>query len=297
LKDRLIRLGIPVIVFNFVLSPIANLGLFLMPASLTGFTTPLTWDVFWRMYPDLIGLGPMWFVVMLLVFSIGYIGWRLLKKNGQGQDPNAPTPGYLSIGIFILILAVASFLVRIVIPIGKMVSHFPTLAYLPQYLSFFVLGTIAYRRDWFRKLSGRMGVIGFVTAMAATFFLFSIGFISFLKAIDTGAQEIPPFGFGTWQSAVYVLWDSIFAVGLVLAAITFFRRFLNKESRLGSFMAQQSYAVYIIHIPIIVFMAYLLRGFVIAPLLKFGLASVIIVTICFLVAALIRKIPGFSRVL
>ncbi len=298
LKDRLIRLGIPLIIFYFVLSPISNIGLFLMPASMTGITTPLTWDSFWQMYPDLIGLGPLWFVAMLLIFSFGYAGWRMLTKNRTSTSKHeSSVPSYLKIGIFILALALVSYLVRIYIPLGKSIFGFPTLAYLPQYISFFVIGTIAYRRDWLRTLPGKMGVVGFVVAMLAAFTLFALGFLSFLKAIENGVMQIPPWGFGTWQSAVYTLWDSIFAVGMCLAAITFFRRFFNGESRFGTFLAQQSYAVYIIHIPIIVFLAYALRGVVLAPLFKFGLASLIVVTICFVVAYILRKIPGVSRVL
>ena len=85
--------------------------------------------------------------------------------------------------------------------------------------------------------------------------------------------------------------------------ITFFRPFFNGESKLGSFLAQQSYAVYVIHSPIIAFLAYALflllapRGIDLGPLLKFGLAVVIMVPICYAVAYIIRKIPGVSRIL
>ena len=92
-------------------------------------------------------------------------------------------------------------------------------------------------------------------------------------------------------------WDSTFAVGMTLAAITFFRRFFNKKSGLGTFLAQQSYAVYIIHIPLVIFIAYGLRGIEMASMLKFGLAALIIVPTCFIVAAIIRKIPGVSRII
>jgi len=257
LKDRLVRLGIPLIFFYFVLNPISGIGYFLM----SGDPSALTWQSFWAAYPDLVGLGPLWFVAMLLIFSFVYAGWRMLTKNRESApQQESSVPGYLKVGICILALALVSYLVRIYIPLGKSVLDFPTLAYLPQYISFFVLGTIAYRRDWLRKLPGKMGVIGFIVAMVATLTLFAFGFISFLKAIDTGVLQIPPFGFGTWQSAIYALWDSTFAVGMCLAAITFFRRFFNKESKMGSFLAQQSYAVYIIHIPIIVFLAFNFEG-------------------------------------
>jgi glucan biosynthesis protein C len=302
LKDRLLRLGVPLILFIFILSPISNLGLYMMPASQGGIATPLTWQTF--PYFSFLGLGPLWFVAMLLIFDIGYAAWRMLTRKSASSSMSKPSMlSYPSIGIFILALALASYLVRIIVPLGKPVSlffdflSFPTIAYLPQYLSFFVLGTIAYRHDWFRTLPSSMGKVGFATAIVATITLFSIGFLSFLKAIENASPQIPPFGFGTWQSAVYALWDSVFAVGICLAAITLFRRFFGTENRFGRFLSQQGYAVYVIHIPVIVFIAFVLRGIDLENILKFGLAAVIVVPTCFVAAYIVRMIPGVARVL
>jgi glucan biosynthesis protein C len=77
LKDRLLRLGIPRIIFIFVLSPVASIGYWQMPASLTGITSPLTCQA----YPHLPGMGPLWFVAMLLIFDFGYAAWRMLTKT------------------------------------------------------------------------------------------------------------------------------------------------------------------------------------------------------------------------
>jgi len=300
LKDRLLRLGIPLIIFVFVLSPISSIGYYLMPASLTGITDPPTWQE----YPNLMGLGPLWFVAMLLIFSFGYAAWRRLTRNRTSSSMSRSSlPSYLRIGIFILALALVSYLVRIIVPLGESVSlfvyflSFPTIAYLPQYLSFFVLGTVASRHNWFQTLPNSMGKVGFVTAVVAAVALFPIAFISLLISIENASQQLPPFGYGTWQSAVYTLWDSIFAVGMVLAVIALFRRFFNGQGRFGTFLSQHSYTVYVIHIPIVVFLAYALRGIELAPLLKFGMAAVIVVPTCFAVAYIVRKIPGVSRVL
>jgi glucan biosynthesis protein C len=294
LKDRLLRLGIPLVIFYFVLNPISRIGWWLMPASLTGITTPLTWQA----YPHLLGLGPLWFVAMLLIFSFGYAAWRTLTRNWTSTSmTKSSLPSYLRIGVFILALAVVSYLVRIVVPIGKGVLEFPTLAYLPQYLSFFVLGTVAYRHNWFRTLPSSMGVVGFVTAVVAGVFLYPLAFSGHLFSLELTPALENAWGNGQWQSAVYALWDSIFAVGMVLAVIPLFRRFFNGQGRFGRFLSQHSYAVYVIHIPIIVFLAYALRGIALGSLLKFGMASLIVVPTCFAVAYIVRKIPLASRVL
>ncbi len=298
IKDRLLRLGIPLVIFYFVLNPISRTGWWLMPASLTGITTPLTWSSFWGAYPNLIGMGPLWFVAMLLIFCVGYAAWRGLTRNriSSSMSEFSP-PSYLGIGVFILALAVVSYLVRVVIPLGKYVLEFPTLAYLPQYLSFFVLGTIASRKNWFRTVPSSMGVAGFVTAVVAGVLLFPLAFSGQLFTLELTLALDNSMGNGHWQSAVYALWDSTFAVGLCLGLITLFRRFINGQGSFGRFLSRHSYAVYLIHIPIIVFLAYALRGIDLGSLLKFGMAAVIIVPICFAVAYVVRKIPLASRVL
>ena len=133
-----------------------------------------------------------------------------------------------------------------------------------------------------------MGVVGFVIAVAAFVLLFPLAFFN-----------APPLfvGNGQWQSAVYALWDSIFAAGVSLGVITLFRRFFNGQGRLGRFMSQHSYTVYIIHSPIIVFVAFALRDIDLEAIFKFGIATVIVVPLCFVVAYIVRKIPLASRIL
>lgn len=294
LKDRLIRLGIPLIIWIFVLNPISSIGLYLEPAP--RIAGPLTWQSFWQAYPYLLGLGPLWFVALLLIFSFGYVAWRMLAENRTSSSTSkVQSPGYLTVAIFTLALAVVSYLFRIVVPLGKTVTlfvdflDFPTIAYLPQYLSFFVVGAVVAGYDWFQTLPRSLGITGFVAALMAFVLLFPVAFFGGL-----GGQFL---GNGHWQSALYALWDAIFAVGLCLAVIPFFRRFFNEESRFGAFLSQQSYAVYIIHSLIIVFVAYVVQGLALAPLAKFALVAVIVVPLSFGVAYIVRQIPFASRVL
>ncbi len=296
LTERLIRLGIPLLIWIFILNPFSNIGLYLEPV--VWIPGPLTWQSYWQMYPEFIGLGVAWFLALLLIFSIGYVIWRWLTRSRQSSSVREGSPpSYLGIVIFTLGLALVTYLGRIIVPIGRPVLDFPTLAYLPQYLSFFIVGVVAYRRNWLRTLPGRMGQASFGAALVATLLLFPIPILGILG----GTMRF--LGNGSWPSAVYALWDSVFAVGMTLAAITFFRRFFSDESRIGRFLSDQSYAVYVIHSPIIVVLAYgfylalSASGIELGPLLKFGIAAAIIVPICFVAAYILRKIPGVSRVL
>jgi glucan biosynthesis protein C len=284
IMGRLIRLGIPLLVYMFVLNPIACIGVYQMPVELTKITTPFTW----QQYPRLIGKGPLWFVVMLLVFDFGYAAIRFAAK-GRASRParDDAMPRYRTVGLFILVLALVSYLIRIVLPLGKGLLGFPSLAYLPQYLSFFVLGVLGARRKWLQIVPGSMGKVGFGAALGVTVVLLPLAF--------SGKTNF--LGGGSWQSAAYTLWDSTFAVGMCLALTTLFRRFLNRQGRLGRLLVPSAFTVYIIHCPVIVLLALALRGVELEHLLKFGLAALLGVPLCFALAYLILRLPFASRVL
>ena len=297
LKGRLVRLGIPVVVSIFVLEPVSRIGFFLMPASLTGITEAPTWSV----YPDLLGLGPLWFVALLLIFDAGYAAWRVLTAKPSTRT-EAPFPGYARIGAFIVALALVSYLTRITVPLGEEVSlfvsflNFPTLAYLPQYLGFFVLGIVASRSNWFRGLPTHLGLFGFVAAVAATVLLFPLALSGqpFSLEMTPSAHFV---GNGHWHSAVYALWDSVTSIGLCLGFVVLFRQFVDGGGKLGRFASQHGYAVYIIHVPIIVYLAFLMRDIECQALVKLGLAAAAVIPTCFAVAYGLRKLPLVSRVL
>lgn len=288
LKDRMIRLGIPLLAFMFLLDPLTfYIGVPHIDASLLakgGITLPLTRQDYYRF----INPGPLWFVAMLLVFDFTYAAWRVATRNWHARSKNDfSLPNYRTIVVYALALALASYLIRIVVPLATYVLDFPTLAYLPQYLSFFAIGIIAYRRDWLRAIPSRMGKLGFGVALVATLTLFPV-------ALRGGAAFL---GGGSWESALYALWDSTFAVGMVLGLITLFRRRFDYPSKLGQFLSQHSYTVFVIHIPVIVSLAVVMQGIHLEQLLKFILAAAIGVPLCFGAAYLVRKIPLADRVL
>lgn len=278
LKDRLLRLGVPTLVYAFILSPIARIGTHGQQA-LAGNTTA-----------SLFALGSMWFAVMLLVFDLGYLAWRMAMKNRPERPVavNRPKLSFRAVALFMLALAAVSFLLRIAIPYGTSIIGFPSLEHLPQYLSFFLIGMLAYKRDWLRSIPGSLGQLGFVLAVLATVILFPVALAG------SGSAFI---GHGSWQSAVFALWDSIFAVGMSLALITFFRHFVNGGKKLGRFLSHHSFTVYVIHAPILVFLTLALRGLQMQMLLKFCLAAIAYLPLCFGIAWLIRKIPYVKKIL
>jgi peptidoglycan/LPS O-acetylase OafA/YrhL len=276
LADRLLKLGVPTLVYVFIISPLEKWG---------------SHQITHKPIGSLFALDQMWFVVMLLVFDLGYLAWRTIVKNRPERPASEKRLKltFTKVALFTLVLAAASYLLRQGIPYGIPVFQFPSLGYLAQYLSFFLVGMAAFRQGWLRSVAGSLGKFGFVFAVLATIILFPMAVL-----IGSGSKWI---GYGSWQSAVFALWDSIFAVGISLALITFFRRFVGGGKKFGRFLSQHSFAVYVFHVPVIVFLILALSGLQIQALLKFGLAAVVCLPVCFGVAWLIRKIPYVNKIM
>lgn len=295
-SGRLLRLGVPILAGLFLLEPLARIGFYLMPAQLTGIASPFSVAA----YPKMIGLGPLWFIFLLLVFSLGYAGWRLLRGAAAAKHPKPPS--LLAICGFAVGLALAHFVWRMLVPLGQDVTlgtdalSFPTIAYLPEYLSFFVLGTMAFRGNWLDRLSGWHGWAGGGAALVATVILlpWAISGQPFVPAFAEGGAFA---GRGTFQSGLYAVWDALLAVGLMLAALTLFRALFGGVSALGRFLSEQSYAVYLIHSMVIVFIAFALRGLSLPALGKFVLAAAIVLPAAYGIAWIIRRPTWVRRVI
>ena len=99
----------------------------------------------------------MWFVEALLIFSLGYLLWRLATlRRSQGVATAIRQPGRArgarerGAGRIHARVGLVTFVVRLVFPVGYWLEPFHfQLAQFPQYIAYFVVGLVAYRQDWF----------------------------------------------------------------------------------------------------------------------------------------------------
>jgi glucan biosynthesis protein C len=293
LKDRLIRLGIPLAVFSWVINPLFIYAGLVLTQDLR---MPL-----WQYFPGgyfktepLIGAGPLWFVEVLLIFSLVYVLWRLLVPSRPANPAvETPFPGYGVIAVFALLLGVAGFLVRLLFPIDynfkPLNLQFPFFA---QYIALFVVGLIAYRRNWLVGLPDKTGLIWL--GMAALLILLWAPLVVVCGAITNDALIK---GGWHWQSLAYALWESFLCLSMCIGLIYAFRRYLNQRGKLAGFLVPNAYTAYIIHAPVIVTLAFAAREVALYPLLKWTLLAPVAVLLCFGLSVLIRKLPYTDRVL
>jgi fucose 4-O-acetylase-like acetyltransferase len=285
-KDRLIRLGIPLVLYCLFLNPIAMLGHRFGDRSSDWLSTL----PYWQFY--LIGMtpGPLWFVETLLAFTIIYALW---SRWSTPLDPPRASAGvplrYRQIAGFVVILTLTTFIFRLWAPIGWFIPilDLPSLSHFPQYVALFIVGIVAYRRNWLASTPDAMGRVGFIVAMVASSVLLPVS-LTDVTALVGGPH---------WQAFTYALWEALFCVGICLGVLTFFRRHWNSHGGLGGYLSARAYTAYIIHAPILVGLAFAMRGLDAHPLAKFALAAVIAIPLCFWSASLVRRLPLARQIL
>ena len=96
-------------------------------------------------------------------------------------------------------------------------------------------------------------------------------------------------GNGTLSSLFYALWDSAFAVGVMLALLTFFRHRFNTQGPLRRYLSDQVFAVYVIHAFVVTAAGYALSVVDLPTPAKFAIAAVVVLPACFALAGPIRR--------
>lgn len=287
LRDRLLRLGTPLLFYVTFIDPSISYALELSKGFTGSFLDFLSLNI--GSYRGL-GSGPLWFVEALLIFTGAYVLWRRLAKNTNRESK---IPGNKAIVIFALVLGIVTFIVRIWLPIGW---NFELLnlqiPFFPQYVAMFVVGIIAYRGNWLLQISKKTGRLW--SRIAVTLL------ILFPVLLATGSPNGDPTrlaGGFYWQALTYALWEQFFGIAMIIALLVLFREKYNSQGGLAKAMSASAYTAHVFHAPILVFLALSLRGVILSPLLKFVLVAPLAVTLCFSLSYYTRRLPIAKRVL
>ena len=293
LKDRLLRLGIPILCYDFVIGPLMAYPLIKVGALQSSSYAKFLSNYYSSFH---IGTGPLWFVEALLIFAGFYVLWRMLSKKSVGSTQDGGKfPGNLAIALFAFGLSVVTFIVRIWLPIGwsfePLNFQFP---FFTQYICMYIVGIIAYRRNWLVRIPDATGKFCAGVAIIFILILFPILFVSGGAA----SGDIAPFTGGLhWQCFALAVWEQFTGVAMIIALLFLSRKYFNHQGNISKAASASAYTAYIIHAPVVVLVAIAIRNISLYPLLKFALAVLIAVPLCFALANVIRQLPLARRIL
>ena len=294
LKDRLLRLGIPILCYDFIIGPLVA-----YPLIRTGaWTSTSSYREYLARYYSRfhVGTGPLWFVEALLIFATFYVLWRkFAKPSARPAQDDRDMPHNLTIVIFTLAVGAVSFAVRIWLPVGWTFGPLNfQIPFFSQYIAMFVVGILAYRHNWLTRVPEATGRLWLWIALILIIVLFPAMFV----AGGAAGGDITAFAGGLhWQCLAYSLWEQLVCVAVVIALLVLFRKRLNHQGAIAKAASASSYTTYIIHTPVIILVALALRHLTLYPLLKFVLVVSVAVSLSFLLANIVRKLPLARKIL
>ncbi|MFO7929111.1 MAG: acyltransferase family protein [Candidatus Humimicrobiaceae bacterium] len=292
LTGRLKRLGIPLIFYILFIGPLV---LYLHELVINKNNIDF-FKFYWKtiIKNGIINVGPLWFLEVLLIFTITYLILRQITDTMKTEKKKkaATFPSNSQIFLFIIIISLLSFTIRIWFPVTSTVGTLQ-LSFLIQYIALFSIGILTYHHNWLEKITARIASFWlWITLIALPFWLL-LAFFS--KALSGDLSLI---GGGLhWQSLAYSFWENIVGIGIIINLVYLFRKKFNHQNKLLKIVSKSTYAALIIHPLILVPLSYLLRGINLDPLVKFLLVTITGIPLCFLFGNYIRKIPGLKSML
>ena len=267
MKDRLVKLGVPILIFMIGVFPIMGYLLQGQPS---------------------ITLGHLWFLAMLLIFSTVYAAYWLVKK--PSSKVKKAFPGNATIAAFAVVMALLTFFVGIWspennwVPLGLFEPY-----HLTQYAMLFAAGIIAYREGWIDAIPEATAKLWSRVAILMVILLIFVGGLTNSTEFSGGLRL---------GSLLGTTWEAFMCVSMCIALLALFKNRFNTQGPIAKALANNSFTVYLIHIPIIVFLQYMLIGVAIDPLIKFAIVGAIGVPTAFAISHyVIRRLPYAKYIL
>jgi peptidoglycan/LPS O-acetylase OafA/YrhL len=278
LRERLMRLGIPLLAFVLLVSPALGYVYWFYQKQYRGsFGTYLLQVAVKDFSP-----GPLWFLEALLGFTLIYLLWQRLRPAPS------PSPSRFELRVvhvvgFALLLGGLSFLVRLAFPIGRL-CFFLQLAYFPQYILMFAVGIAAGSPTVLSRLSRSWLWPSLALALVGA------ALVPMLVSLNGGIDE-RFLGGWHWQAAALCLVEGVVCPAACLAMILLFREVIP-ANRFWQILGTHSYAVYLVHAPLCVLLSLALRTVPLHPLAKAGIVALLGVGLSLVVSEALRRYGG-----
>jgi glucan biosynthesis protein C len=246
LFSRLVRLGIPVVAYALVVWPVLQWLVDEVQSE-----APSLWAFYQYEFSGTRwtsrGTGPMWFVAILLVVTVGWCLWRW-------RFPASPSvaPAGNSIALVAVAVAVGTFLVRTRFPIDSSQFLDVHVWIWPQSLGLFVLGAIGTERGWISPIPPR------VLSRCRWAVLGAVLLLVLLIALSDGPDAFK--GGWHWEAAGLAVCEGAISVSVSLLALDWARRHVISHGRFERSLAASAYGAFVAQGPVLVLGALLLRS-------------------------------------
>lgn len=237
-RERVVRLGIPFALYTLVVWPVLEFAL-LEPFLHRG--------SYWASFSDtdpVLDNGPMWFVGVLLVYSLGLVVWRRWRPGGPRPAREITTRRLAALA---LAVGVTTFLVRLVYPVDSNQVLNSHLWAWPEYLAMFGLGVAVASRGWLRAVPRAVARKAGIATLVVTFLLPAV----VLATEPLGLTEDAWYGGWGLAALVAAMLEGVIALAAPIWILGFAQRHLTRTGPLRRAMARGSYAAFMLQGPVL----------------------------------------------
>jgi hypothetical protein len=258
-SGRLLRLGVPLLVFVAVINPLANyLG------DLPKDQAPGLWAYLAPGAEDH-DVGSLWFVAALLSFSLAYAAWRWWHPAAGGGAAMRPRQLLIAAAV----IAAGSFAVWLWWPWDGATFLDLRWGEWPQGAVLFALGVRWGEGGWRGRVplswSRRCGQV-VAAGLAAVGLLVAV--------TDMAHGELDRlFGGWHWPALAFAVLQGAVAVTFSLWVLAWFGRRWTRQGRLAARAGRGAYAAYVLHAPVLVLVSLAARPLPLPPEAKFLLVA------------------------
>jgi peptidoglycan/LPS O-acetylase OafA/YrhL len=286
LRDRVQRLGVPLLVYGFVLGPIT------IALAQTARGKPLSDTVLQLWQRAEFEKGPLWFAWALIIFAAVVALWGAFVKRGDAPMTGRPFPTNAVLFAAALVTGAAAFALRLAWPVGREVWGLQ-LGYFAGYVVLFIAGCLAAAPRWLDAWPDAQvrtwRRIAWITLPVLPVMALFGGRLLGLQGQPEGGWNVP--------ALVYAMWEPLLAWGVILGLLQRCRRRFRVMAPLGQRLARRAFAIYVIHPPVVVGVTLAWRLVTAPALLKFAISGGAACVLCYLLAGALLRVPGVSRVL
>jgi len=279
IKERLFRLGLPLLIYVFIIDP------FIMFFLLNNYPHNTLVENYKRYIIDfwwLSATGPLWFVQVLLILCIIYaVVKKYMVKPLKLQNISS-----ITVLFTIVLTAIIAFLIRLCFPIGTSYLNLQ-FCYFASYIVLFVAGIIIGENDLWENITDKKNIKWFILTILTAMPLWA-AIMVFGGATEEGLTKFN--GGFHWQNFAFALWESFVAISFSIGLIAFFRKNINLDNKFTRLMRDNAFGIYCFHASILIAVSLSIKDLSIIPALKFAIVTIVTSIFCLVFSFLIRKI-------
>lgn len=288
ISERLKRLGIPLLFYSFILSPVLSYIVYRFAEG-----HQVTYLQYLGGFDGWIDFGVLWFVAALLLFSLIFVLIRSMVKLPMPRSGKAPSA--FVIILFAAGLGITTYIVRIVFPVGWVLKPVGfQLGHFPQYIAMFCAGIMASRNNWLNRFSLKTGKL--FAWLAGFMILVVFPVIFFVKEITHSAVETFS-GQGYWQSLMYACWEQFTGIFIMTALLIIAKHKWAGKASIGKSMSRAAFGVYIFHPLVLISLSVIAIGWPMDPGYKLLIVGPLAVAGSFLLSLVLVKVPGVNKII